>query len=60
MKKWLGIESAVWSNAKHLSNLIIMSTRPNNEKMRILERGFNATPTLDRCYPLFRFVLLPL
>jgi len=50
----------VWSNAKHLSNLIIMSTRPNNEKMRILERGFNATPSLDRCYPLLRFVLLPL
>jgi len=40
----------VWSNARHLSNLIIMSTRPNNEKMRILERGFNATPSLDRLY----------
>ena len=38
-------------------NLIIMSTRPNNEKIRILERGFNATPSLDRCYPLFRFWL---
>ena len=32
-----------------------MSTRPNNEKIRILERSFNATPSLDRCYSLFRF-----